>query len=89
MEEISDYDKQKLDDINQYLASNGLMFKENALADTFTYVPAPVALRPTLISKEVYDGIRANQLEFNSMVEYMLRLGRSCTLTLSFYYFEG
>jgi len=73
MEEVFDYPKEIIESANQYLASNGIMFKKDTCSDTFSYNPAPISLRPSPFPKNVYDSIRYNQTSVNSLVDILMR----------------
>lgn len=76
MQEILDFDQYQIDDANQYLASNSIMFKENMENETISYVPAPVSLRPSPFSREVYETLRSNQTEFNLMLQNLMNISK-------------
>ena len=74
MEELYNYESEIIEDAKQYLASNGMLFKQSASKDTYSFVPAPVSLRPSMsISKNVYDELRRNQYYFNLLIEAMMK----------------
>ena len=71
MEEIDHFNEDLVNDANQYLATHGIGFKEDGLSSTFSYVPVPVSLRPSELSKDLYMQIRSYQPVFNSMFEFL------------------
>ncbi|CAI2366756.1 unnamed protein product [Moneuplotes crassus] len=73
MEQHKDFSAEIIEDTCQYLSTNGIMFKEDKLKDTFSYIPAPVALKPSPFSKDVYDKIRTNQSSVNLMMERLMK----------------
>ena len=73
MEEIDNFNEDLVNDVNQYLAANGITFKEDTSNTTISYIPAPVSLKPSVYPKDVYTQIRSYQPVFNGMFEYLLR----------------
>lgn len=72
MEEIINFSSEIVEDSNQYLVSNSIMFKQDMLGSTYSYIPAPVSLKPSPFSKEVYERIRSYQNSVNLMVEKLM-----------------
>ena len=73
MEEIKDFSSEIIEDANQYLSGNSIMFKQDKNKDTYSYNPAPVSLQPSSFSHEVYCKIRENQTIVNSMIEELMK----------------
>lgn len=73
MEEVFDYPKEIIEVANQYLASNGIMFKQDKCSGTYSYIPAPISLTPSPFPRSVYESIRYNQTSVNSVVDILMR----------------
>lgn len=73
MEEVFDYSPELIEDTNQYLVSNGCMFKADKSNTTYQYIPAPVALKPSAYPRDIYESLREKQISFNMLMEVMMQ----------------
>jgi len=73
MQLVNEYSNEIIDDANDFLAANTAMFKANREKNCNTYVPVPVALKPSPFPKSTYSDIRAYQKPVNALIETLMK----------------